>query len=111
MDFDKSNFDRHVVSFRDTPSWKRIVFCAAEKSIPCVLVCWVFATVMAFAQGVGTSGEITGTVTDSAGGVLLKATITVVDTQTGLSRAAEPNSTGQYRVTGLSPTTYNVTAA
>jgi len=66
---------------------------------------------MAFAQGVGTSGEITGTVTDSAGGVLLKATITVVDTQTGLSRAAEPNSTGQYRVTGLSPTTYNVTAA
>ena len=111
MDFDKSNFDRHVVSFRDTPSWKRIVFCAAVKSITCVLVCWVFATVMAFAQGVGTSGEITGTVTDSAGGVLLKATITVVDTQTGLSRAAEPNSTGQYRVTGLSPTTYNVTAA
>ena len=111
MNFDKSNFDRHVVSFRDTPSWKRIVFCAAVKSITCVLVCWVFATVMAFAQGVGTSGEITGTVTDSAGGVLLKATITVVDTQTGLSRAAEPNSTGQYRVTGLSPTTYNVTAA
>src|SRR5208283_4657386 len=111
MDFDKSNFDRHVVSFRDTPSWKRIVFCAAVKSITCVLVCWVFATVMAFAQGVGTSGEITGTVTDSAGGVLLKATITVVDTQTGLSRAAEPNTTGQYRVTGLSRTTYNVTAA
>jgi hypothetical protein len=65
---------------------------------------------MAHAQGVGSSGEITGTVTDSAGGVLLKATVTVVDTQTGLKRTAATNSTGQFRVAGLSPATYDVSA-
>jgi hypothetical protein len=59
---------------------------------------------------VGSSGEITGTVTDAAGGVLLKATVTVGDTQTGLKRTATTNSTGQFRVTGLSPATYDVSA-
>ena len=34
--------------------------------------CLVFTAMMALAQGVGTSGEITGTVTDTAGNVLLK---------------------------------------
>jgi hypothetical protein len=78
------------------------------KSLPCVLVCFVFATVMAYAQGVGTSGEITGTVTDSSGGVVLKATVNVVDPQTGLKRTAMTSGTGQFRVAGLSPATYDV---
>jgi hypothetical protein len=54
---------------------------------------------------VGTSGEITGTVTDSSGGVVVKATINVVDAQTGLKRTATTNGTGQFRVTGLAPAT------
>ena len=62
------------------------------------------------AQGVGTSGEITGTVTDSSGGVLPKATVNVVDTQTGLKRTATTNGTGQFRVAGLSPATYDISA-
>jgi hypothetical protein len=80
------------------------------KSIAWVLACLMFATLAAHGQGVGTSGEITGTVTDSAGGVLLKSTVTVVDTQTGLKRTASTNSTGQFRVAGLLPATYNVSA-
>jgi len=80
------------------------------KSLACVLACFLFATLMAYAQGVGSSGEITGAVTDSSGGVLLKATVNVVDTQTGLKRTATVSSTGQYRVTGLSPAIYNVSA-
>ncbi|MGC2729209.1 MAG: carboxypeptidase-like regulatory domain-containing protein, partial [Candidatus Sulfotelmatobacter sp.] len=39
-----------------------------------------------------------------------KATINVVDTQTGLKRTATTNGTGQFRVVGLSPATYNVSA-
>jgi protocatechuate 3,4-dioxygenase beta subunit len=73
-------------------------------------VCFLFATLMAHGQGVGTSGEITGTVTDSAGAAVLKATVNVVDTQTGLQRTAATNSTGQFRVTGLSPATYDISA-
>jgi len=65
---------------------------------------------VAHAQGVGSSGEITGTVTDSAGSVVAKATVDVVDTQTGLRRTATTNDTGQFRVTGLSPATYDVSA-
>jgi hypothetical protein len=64
----------------------------------------------AHAQGVGASGEITGTVTDSSGGIMPKATITVVDTQTGLKRTATTNNSGQFRVAGLSPATYDVSA-
>src|ERR1700730_9239569 len=80
------------------------------KSLACGLVCVLLATSMAHAQGVGTSGEITGTVTDSSGAVLLKATVNVIDTQTGLKRTAVTNSTGQFRAAGLSPATYDVSA-
>jgi hypothetical protein len=83
---------------------------AAMKSLAGVLACFVFATVMAHAQGVGTSGEVTGTVIDSAGGLVVKATINVVDTQTGLKRRAITNDTGQFRVTGLAPATYDISA-
>ncbi len=81
------------------------------KTIAYVLACFVVTALSAHAQGVGTSGEITGTVTDSAGNVLLKSTVTVVDTQTGLTRTAITNGTGQFRVAGLSPATYDVSAA
>src|SRR6202140_2321849 len=80
------------------------------KSLACGLVCFLLATSMAHAQGVGTSGEITGTVTDASGAVLLKATVNVIDTQTGLKRTAVTNSTGQFRAAGLSPATYDVSA-
>src|ERR1700691_1563331 len=83
---------------------------ARLKSVARIFVCVVVATLMAHAQGVGTSGEITGTVADPSGSVLLKSTVTVVDTQTGFKRTATTDSTGQFRVAGLSPATYDVTA-
>jgi hypothetical protein len=76
----------------------------------CVLACFLFATVVAHAQGVGTSGEIAGTITDSSGGLVVRATINVVDTGTGLKRTATTNATGQFRVAGLSPATYDISA-
>ncbi len=80
------------------------------KSAACVLAFVLFATIMAYAQGVGSSGEITGTVTDSSGAVLPKANVAVVETQTGLKRTAVTNDTGQFRVPGLAPATYDVSA-
>ncbi|HSZ60445.1 MAG TPA: carboxypeptidase regulatory-like domain-containing protein [Terriglobales bacterium] len=73
-----------------------------------ILACLLLATLLAGAQGVGTSGQITGTVTDSAGSVMLKATVSVVDTQTGFNRTTATDSTGQFRIAGLSPATYDV---
>ncbi|MGB8115084.1 MAG: TonB-dependent receptor [Candidatus Sulfotelmatobacter sp.] len=80
------------------------------KLVARVIVCFALATVMAHAQGVGTSGEITGTVADPSGRVLVNSTVTVVDTQTGLKRTVTTNSTGRFRMPGLSPATYNVSA-
>src|ERR1700751_5621062 len=80
------------------------------KSLACGLVCFLFAALMVHAQGVGTSGAITGTITDASGAVLPRVTVNVIDTQTGLKRAAETNSIGQFRATGLPPATYDVSA-
>jgi hypothetical protein len=78
------------------------------KSLACVFVCFLCVTVMAHAQGVGSSGEISGTVTDSSGAILPKVTINVIETQTGMKRTAVTNGTGQFRVVGLAPATYDV---
>ncbi|MFZ0799267.1 MAG: TonB-dependent receptor [Terriglobales bacterium] len=80
------------------------------KPLACVLACFLFATFLAYAQGVGTSGEITGTITDSSGSLVPNTTVNVLDTQTGLKRTAMTNGSGQFRVAGLSPATYDVSA-
>jgi hypothetical protein len=81
------------------------------KSLACTFVCLLLAASVAQAQGVGTSGDITGTVVDSVDAVLPGVTISVVDTQTGLKRTVATDGAGQYRVAGLSPSTYEVSAA
>ena len=64
----------------------------------------------AHAQGVGSSGDIKGTVTDPNGAILPNAAIAVVRTETGLRRRAVTDDAGQYRVTNLPPATYDVSA-
>ncbi len=78
------------------------------KSVAGIFVCLLLATSLAQAQGVGSSGEISGTVTDASGAVLPKVTVNVVETQTGLKRTVVTGGTGQFRVVGLSPATYDV---
>ena len=80
------------------------------KSLACTIVCLLLAASVAHAQGVGSSGEISGTVTDSSGAILPKVTVNVIETQTGLKRTAVTNNTGQFRIVGLSPATYDVSA-
>jgi Carboxypeptidase regulatory-like domain/TonB dependent receptor len=110
MGFAQNSLDTRAVSRYGACSWKDVFVYSAMKSIACVLLCFLFATFVAHAQGVGSSGEITGTVTDASGGVLPSATISVVETQTGLKRTAATNGTGQFRVVGLAPATYDVSA-
>jgi hypothetical protein len=74
----------------------------------CAALCLL--PVGAYAQGVGSSGDIIGTVTDSSGAVLPGVTVAVEDPQTGLRRTAVTNDAGQFRIAGLPPSSYNVTA-
>jgi hypothetical protein len=80
------------------------------KSLASVFVCLLLAVSVARAQGVGTSGNITGTAVDSFGAVLPKVAVTVTDTQTGLRRQTMTDGAGQFRVNGLSPSTYELRA-
>ena len=60
------------------------------------------------ALGQGTSGTLSGTVTDSQGAVVPGATVTVKNTETGQQRQAQSNESGGYRVVGLPPGSYEV---
>jgi len=75
-----------------------------------VLACLSLTTGVAHAQGVGSSGSINGTVTDPAGAVVPKASIVAVETAKGSRFTAVTDNNGEYRLTGLPPDTYDVTA-
>ena len=64
----------------------------------------------AHAQGVGSSGEIKGTVIDPNGAVLTNVAVAVVGVETGFRRTAVTDDAGQYRVTNLPPATYDISA-
>jgi hypothetical protein len=58
-----------------------------------------------------TTGDITGTVTDSTGAVLPNVTVTAVNTGTNASRAGVTNDTGAFRIPALAIGSYRVTAS
>jgi len=103
-----STVDVRAVSCRNPLSGKQAFLPSTMRRVAWILACLLLTTLSALAQGVGTSGGITGTVTDSAGGVMLKASVSVVDSQTGLKRTTTTDSTGQFRMAGLFPATYDV---
>jgi len=72
--------------------------------------CLLLAAGAAYAQGVGVSGSITGTVTDPSGALLPKAAISAVDTAKGTGFSTAADSSGHYQFPGLPPAVYNVTA-
>ena len=55
------------------------------------------------------SGSIVGAVRDASGAVVIGATVTVRNTETGIAHVVKSNSEGQYVVTLLQPGTYSVT--
>ncbi|MGA8104727.1 MAG: TonB-dependent receptor [Candidatus Acidiferrales bacterium] len=75
----------------------------------CMLACLLLAPSAVRAQGVGTSGSITGTVIDPSGGVVPNATVAAEESARGIKFTASTESGGAYRLTGLPPATYNLT--
>src|SRR5262245_60838842 len=75
-------------------------------SLACLLV-----TGMAFAQGVGTSGEIKGTVTDPSGATISSGTVTATDVDKGIKHTVTTDSDGSYRLAALQPAVYSLTVS
>src|ERR1700746_3018637 len=76
----------------------------------CLLLAAIFfglSLTSAMAQGFGT---VVGTVSDSSGGVIAGAQITVTDEGTQVSRSVVANEQGYYVVPALHPSTYTVSA-
>lgn len=59
-------------------------------------------------HGQGTSGHITGAITDASGAVIPGATVTAVNDGTGLKREAVTNEQGNYLLSPLPPGVYRV---
>src|SRR5712675_2644698 len=58
----------------------------------------------------GNAGRIMGTVTDQSGGVVSGATVTVMDTDRGVTKSFVTNDAGEYSAPTLNPGTYKVRA-
>jgi len=72
-----------------------------------VLGALFFLSFPSFAQ---TGGQVTGLVTDSSGGVIAGATVTITNSQTNVARATTTNSAGNYAFPALQPDIYSVKA-
>ncbi len=57
-----------------------------------------------------TTGDITGTVKDSSGAIVPAATVLLKAVDTGESRTATVNASGEYRFTTLRPGNYQISA-
>src|SRR5579862_7605625 len=53
-------------------------------------------------------GSLVGTVTDPTGAVIPNASVTITDSQTGVSREEKTDGSGRYSVANLAPGTYSV---
>jgi hypothetical protein len=60
--------------------------------------------------GQAVSATLVGTITDSSGGVVANAKITIVETNTGVVQARDTNASGNYTFPNLPPGRYTVTA-
>jgi hypothetical protein len=68
------------------------------------LLTWTFLQSLIVAQT--PTGEITGTVTDTSGAVVVDATVTVTNTATNIERVAKTNGSGIYDMPALPPGNY-----
>ena len=73
-----------------------------------IFFCLTLAAFTVHAQGVGASGQIQGKVSDQSGAAVANATVTATDVEKGLKHPAKSDTSGDYVISGLSPTIYDV---
>lgn len=75
------------------------------------LVAWLLIFCAVAVRGQGTAASLQGTVTDSAGGVVARATITAINVETGFKRTTTTAGSGFYLVSDLAPGPYRIEVA
>src|SRR5437868_13122992 len=78
------------------------VFSVGGRLVACLLL------LIAGLEAQTTTGEITGTVTDSTGAVIPGATITVTDLTTNTRRSVQTNAAGVYSLAAMPSGTYSL---
>jgi hypothetical protein len=81
------------------------------RSYQVILAAGFLATAVSQIPAQQTTGEITGTVTDTSGAVIAGAAITITNNATQQNRATTTSNTGSYDVPYLTPGTYTVQSA
>ena len=90
----------------ETGSWGPL--CKRAAQVFCCLLGVLLLSLPAFSQG--STGRILGTVTDTSGGVVAGAMVSVVDTERGVTRTLTTDDAGVYNAPNLTPGTYTVRA-
>ena len=77
------------------------------------VACVLFLPLSLFAQSLGNTGTIEGTVVDPSGAAIPDAVVTIRNAVTGYSSAARSDASGSFRLVNIPPNTYHleVTAA
>ncbi len=68
-----------------------------------------FAFAPKAAHGQTITATLTGSVSDATGAIIPGATVAATNTSTGVSRSTVSSETGEYRISSLTPGTYEVT--
>ncbi|MGB5039232.1 MAG: TonB-dependent receptor [Blastocatellia bacterium] len=69
----------------------------------------MLASCLAFAQSGVATADLTGVVTDSQGGVVPGATVTLRNVDTNIERTVTTNADGRYTLSGVPPANYELT--
>ena len=80
-----------------------------SKAMVAIAVAWIVILYSIPALGQVARGNITGTVSDASGARIPGVVVTIVQSQTGLSRTVKTNSDGEFSATLLPIGTYSVT--
>lgn len=81
------------------------------KKFALLLLVWLFiASIADLCRAQSITATVRGLVTDSSGGVLPKAAISVRQVETGFARTVETDNSGKYEVSNLPPGTYEISA-
>src|SRR3982751_149945 len=68
----------------------------------------LFGASVIFAQGMGSSGAVAGTVTDPTGLVVAGATVQLLNRGTGFDKAVQTDNAGAFRFVNLAPQNYHL---
>ena len=78
------------------------------KNLMMVAIITLLSAVSGYAQASGSTAEVRGLITDSAGAVIPGAKVTITDLAKGTSRNATSDGEGAYAFLGLLPSTYEI---